>query len=228
MALKVLKCPNCDANIQLDDDRDYGFCSYCGAQIQVKEIVEVRYTGEVQLKEDDGFEKQMEDGIAFIKMKDYHKAEQVFYRVINKHPGRAEGYEMLICTITRNHTLYIKENYDRVMKMAEKMVAVSSDERKNYYNNLYYKIIENFDRGMQEQSRQEALLKIGRLNKQMKENIIIFILSLVAFGVCYFFGKDSVYFPILSVLTCVIAGVAAIMVIGCKLRKNALLRKGTK
>lgn len=40
MALTTLICPQCGANIKLDDDREYGFCEFCGNKIQLKEIVE--------------------------------------------------------------------------------------------------------------------------------------------------------------------------------------------
>ena len=33
------KCPNCGASIQLDDQRESGFCQYCGSKIQIKEAI---------------------------------------------------------------------------------------------------------------------------------------------------------------------------------------------
>ena len=33
--LNAIKCPNCNANIQVEEGRDKFFCSYCGAQIVV-------------------------------------------------------------------------------------------------------------------------------------------------------------------------------------------------
>ena len=45
MAFQTLRCTNCGANIQVDDSRAIGFCSYCGAQILLKDIVEVRHVG---------------------------------------------------------------------------------------------------------------------------------------------------------------------------------------
>ena len=33
--MKVIKlvCPNCKANLELDDSREFGFCQYCGTKI---------------------------------------------------------------------------------------------------------------------------------------------------------------------------------------------------
>ena len=33
MALKSLTCPSCGANLNLDDNREFGFCEYCGAKL---------------------------------------------------------------------------------------------------------------------------------------------------------------------------------------------------
>lgn len=32
--LKNVTCPNCGANLSIDDDRDIFFCEYCGTKIQ--------------------------------------------------------------------------------------------------------------------------------------------------------------------------------------------------
>lgn len=32
-----LKCPNCGADIALDDTREFGFCSYCGTKVLLDE-----------------------------------------------------------------------------------------------------------------------------------------------------------------------------------------------
>lgn len=33
MKIIALKCPNCNADIELDQDREFGFCNYCGTKI---------------------------------------------------------------------------------------------------------------------------------------------------------------------------------------------------
>ena len=39
MNLVNVKCPNCGASIQLDNDRTEGFCSYCGSKIKVQDAL---------------------------------------------------------------------------------------------------------------------------------------------------------------------------------------------
>ena len=40
MAIQSLKCPNCLGQIQLDDNRETGFCSYCGSAIKIQDYIE--------------------------------------------------------------------------------------------------------------------------------------------------------------------------------------------
>lgn len=52
MAIQNIKCPNCNGEVQLDDTRELGYCSYCGSTIQIKdEIAKIRieHTGKVEI-----------------------------------------------------------------------------------------------------------------------------------------------------------------------------------
>ena len=39
MSIVNVKCPNCGASIQLDSDREEGFCSYCGSKVKIQEVI---------------------------------------------------------------------------------------------------------------------------------------------------------------------------------------------
>lgn len=39
MELVQLTCPNCNANIEIDNNREFGFCSYCGTKIAIKKDI---------------------------------------------------------------------------------------------------------------------------------------------------------------------------------------------
>ena len=47
MAMKALRCPQCGANLELNDEKDFGFCTHCGTKIMLHDVVE--YTGSVAL-----------------------------------------------------------------------------------------------------------------------------------------------------------------------------------
>lgn len=49
--MKTIMCPSCgNNNVVVDESRDFAFCSYCGSQIQLKEIVKVEHSGEVSVE----------------------------------------------------------------------------------------------------------------------------------------------------------------------------------
>ena len=51
MSLVDVKCPNCGASIQLDNSREFGFCSYCGSKVQLQQVVskiQIDKSGDVQ------------------------------------------------------------------------------------------------------------------------------------------------------------------------------------
>lgn len=49
MGIKTLKCTACGANIELDDNREFGFCQFCGTKLMLVEKVEVKHTGKVSV-----------------------------------------------------------------------------------------------------------------------------------------------------------------------------------
>ena len=53
MSIVNAKCPNCGASIQLDDDRNEGFCSYCGSKIKVQEAQKLMIEGTVKVDTSD-------------------------------------------------------------------------------------------------------------------------------------------------------------------------------
>lgn len=48
MGIIAMKCPQCGADIQLDDSREFGFCTYCGTKVMQEKII-VEHRGGVVL-----------------------------------------------------------------------------------------------------------------------------------------------------------------------------------
>lgn len=66
MALQSAKCPNCGANIEVDELRDSFYCSYCGSQVQRDSSNTFRIVDVAKIKEIESNErlknKEMEIG----------------------------------------------------------------------------------------------------------------------------------------------------------------------
>lgn len=48
MGMVSVKCPNCGADIELDDSREFGFCNYCGTKVMQDKVV-VEHRGNVKI-----------------------------------------------------------------------------------------------------------------------------------------------------------------------------------
>ena len=225
MALKALKCPNCDANIQVDDNRDYGFCSYCGAQVQVREVVEVRYSEKMNFGVDVEYIKELEAGRAFHKIGDFYKAEMLYMKMLRDYPGKAEVYEGLVCTITRNYTLFISENVERVNKLMEKMVLVASEEEKPHYVELQEKVLRLFGEGMITQQKEENRLQIIKYEKMIRENKIMLVCSLVFAFVLFGMSEGNYILSRIGLMACIIAVCSVVMIFSSNTKKDKLLKR---
>ena len=50
MKLQSLKCPNCDAVLEIEDGIDTFFCKYCGNKIVLTDMSDASYNAKVQMK----------------------------------------------------------------------------------------------------------------------------------------------------------------------------------
>lgn len=74
---RMITCPNCGANLSIDDNRDIFFCEYCGTKIRkesdhayTKVEQEIRYVDEARLKEAELKIKELESQNAPLSIKD--------------------------------------------------------------------------------------------------------------------------------------------------------------
>ena len=222
MALKALKCPNCEANIQVDDGRDLGFCSYCGAQIQIKEVIEIHYGKEADAAQ---FEKLMEDAQAYLLMGDYFRAEEGFMEIIRKYPGKAVGYERLICAITHEYMLFPLENAERLQKLTGKMMAVATEGEKVQYEEVCQKVKRGFSMQSVDRLPSERIVEIAKL-KDLLRNSIILTVVMIGIGILIQDAAEtSLMFSLLGVVICLIAAFAGYQAIVSKIKLDKLLEE---
>jgi len=62
MALQSFRCPNCNGQLQMDDNLEKGYCMYCGSTIHVQEEVakiKVEHSGKVEIDDSKKFANSM-------------------------------------------------------------------------------------------------------------------------------------------------------------------------
>lgn len=88
MQLLAAKCPSCGADIQVPDNKDFAYCTFCGSNVKVRESVIV--------KSDVDVENLIALGNVELQAKDYNNAIEYFTRVLevdgkNHHAWMGKG-----------------------------------------------------------------------------------------------------------------------------------------
>ena len=103
MSLKVIKCPGCGANLELDTSREFAFCLYCGVKIQLHEVLEIRHSGKVSIdSRSSEIEQLIKNCEAQLKFYDYKKAYDFAQRLVADFSNEPMGYVLIVRSLTHN------------------------------------------------------------------------------------------------------------------------------
>ena len=79
MGFIPMVCPQCGAQVQLDDSREFGFCSYCGTKI-VQEKVVVEHRGSVGVDHSGEIDNLLRRASEYVQRGDTDGAEIYYNR----------------------------------------------------------------------------------------------------------------------------------------------------
>lgn len=74
MGIITMTCANCGGNIQLDNSKDFGYCMYCGAVVQLSKKVKVEHFGSISINGLATVENQIKKGFLNIGAGDAQNA----------------------------------------------------------------------------------------------------------------------------------------------------------
>lgn len=108
----ALKCPNCGADITLDDTRDFGFCTYCGTKVLLDEY------------------KKRVDGVPgvanlllraeyFLKKGDIEKAKEYYNRILDIDIYNEQANSYLNKIKKREETIELKRKQEEEAQKKE-------------------------------------------------------------------------------------------------------------
>lgn len=128
-----LKCKSCGANLSVEEDREFGFCQYCGAKYILKESVNVNLNVKIDNNNDNKIE------MAFQKMSEgnFEKAEKIAKQVLEDDIKNHRAWWIRYLCET-----YYSKYYGYVNRYGETSIDIKkSIIRKNL--EYAYKAIEN-------------------------------------------------------------------------------------
>lgn len=96
MGIKTLKCTTCGANIELDDDREFGFCKFCGTKLMLVEKVEVKHTGKVSIEGIQSVKERIDNYYNLFKNSflehDYNRSKELLNSILELDSKQASAY----------------------------------------------------------------------------------------------------------------------------------------
>ncbi len=97
--LKDAKCPNCGANIQVNDKLENTICQFCGSQVMIEEAIEkykLEISGKVEVDGIRGRNSKIEQAKKHIKLEEYDTAKKILQEIIEEDSLDADAYTELI------------------------------------------------------------------------------------------------------------------------------------
>lgn len=90
MGMIALKCPQCGADIQLDDTREFGFCNYCGTKVMQDKVV-VEHKGNVTVDNSEKVNNLYQLARRATKSQNYDSAATYYNQILIERPNDWEA-----------------------------------------------------------------------------------------------------------------------------------------
>lgn len=115
MKLVAAKCPNCGAQIDVDQNSDSTRCEYCNSKVIVEEAIEkykLEVSGSIEINNLPKFDNYMKLGDRYYKDKDYSEAHEYYTKAIELDPD--------------NYHAIIRQGFSKSLGSSNKDIDVNS------------------------------------------------------------------------------------------------------
>lgn len=90
MPFIAVRCPACGADIELDDSREFGFCTYCGSKVMQDKVV-VEHKGNVKIDNSEFVQKFLQNARRAKQKEDWDETEKYYNLVEQNDPTNIEA-----------------------------------------------------------------------------------------------------------------------------------------
>lgn len=145
--MKAMVCNQCGANIILDVNREFGFCSYCGAKIQINETVIHKHTGEVSLDGIATANSIVQKGFMDLAQGDYKKARETFEKAQEIEPTNTLVLFGLACATLDPDGYFMNQLIAKHNEISDQEKSVINSSNAKFFSKiyLYYDLPSRFD-----------------------------------------------------------------------------------
>lgn len=144
MKIRELKCPNCNANLKIDEKETQGTCEYCHSQFVIDdEKIEINHTGTIEITDDTSL-KVAETTLN--KFKDYDKSLLLYRRLLLKYAHKREVYIGLVRSITKDFSINSLTIYEleQVNEYFKKYKILSDEDEYDKYEKQINELNKNY------------------------------------------------------------------------------------
>ena len=156
MALEALTCPNCNGDVELDKDQEFGFCKYCGTKVQNTNFKVVK--GKVKIDKSKDADNYYIIARRALNDNDHETAEKYYDMILQIDPNSWEALfyktycNAMNCKIIQINSSIIKLNncLDSVFKLMKESVDEKELEDKiseigNKANDLFLLLVHSYE-----------------------------------------------------------------------------------
>lgn len=247
MGFVIINCPNCGAEIELDSQREYGYCTYCGTKV-VQEKIIVEHRGTVNIDGVADLNALLERAYIFIEDGKFQQANQYFDRVLDINPRCSKAYfGKLLCQLHVKNADEIKstlvrplpyyDNYNKAKKFANENEMLEYEEIEKFINQKY----ENKRNSFKEKIN-NINAEINSLNQYLEVNnksykkllakkildvvlVSVMLIILLFFIVGVFALKDEKVAVIIFLILCLWDFIGVILLFVLITKKNKLIKE---
>ena len=145
MKLIAMKCPNCHANVEVDDSKQEFTCNYCRMTTKIDdEVIKVEHT-----IIDNSFEEKLKVANTYLfEFKEYNEAYKKFQQISDEYSYVPEIWWRLIQCLTENFTLEIRYSSVDIVsariykceKYFDRYIVLEKDDEKKKENSKKYHV----------------------------------------------------------------------------------------
>ncbi len=110
MPFVPVKCTSCGGDIQLDDQKEHGFCVYCGTKVIFQEAVQkmkLELSGSISVDGIATLDRMYQRVETLLKLDDHYSAERTLLEITKNYPEEYRAWWMLAKLFAENKMLGI-------------------------------------------------------------------------------------------------------------------------
>jgi DNA-directed RNA polymerase subunit RPC12/RpoP len=215
--LKAAKCPQCNADIEVNTNLEKAICQYCGCTILIEDVVpkiKVEHSGTIRIEGQKDRTYHLKQALQHIKVKEYNKALSHLREIVLNDEFDIEAYSYIIISnlsimkendynipfFLKNKNIFpdevkvINEFYDTVNRLS----LIDNNNSRSMYLGKYSNDIDKYVSIIEK--------KVSKKNyniiyfSKVTISIIIFSLVLIALSFCQFNLQIAGGNPLMNVM----------------------------